>query len=114
MFDSCVIRRTGQGRRAAVALCGLIIGAALSVFGSAFLHPQNSTAGLFADVGGVVLALGGFFFGCRSIRCPSCRARWVWDAVSRHAASQWLHALLSATVCPVCGHPDRAKASQEA
>ena len=106
MFNACVIVRTGQGRKAALAFTGLIVGAALSFFASAFPHSGRSTLRVIFDLFGITLAMGCFFFACRAIRCPACRARWVWDAMRRHSASRWMYALLEARVCPGCGYPD--------
>jgi hypothetical protein len=106
MFDSSVISRTGQGRKAYLAFIGLIVGGGLSFFGSAFLHPATSTIGLVIQLGGTALALAFFFFGCRAIQCPGCHAKWVWNAMRRHSVNRWLYALLEARSCPVCGYPD--------
>ena len=106
MFNGCVIVRTGQGRKAALALVGLIVGAVLSFFASAFPHLDHSTIGVIFDLLGIAAALGCFFFACRSIRCPACRTQWVWDAVRRQSSTRWLSALLEARACPACGYPD--------
>ena len=106
MLQACVIRRTGQSKKAILAFTGLVLGAAMSFFASAFPHRVHSGVGTIFNVVGLTVALSCFLFACRAIRCPACRAKWVWDAMRQHAANRWLYALLGARVCPVCGYPD--------
>jgi bacteriorhodopsin len=41
-------------------------------------------------------------FACLSIRCPECKLKWVWYAVSKKDANQWVPWLLSFEKCPQC------------
>jgi len=102
-----VISRTGQGPKALVAVLGMILGGTASIIGSALFksHPDLNFVDL-AQLGGAVLGLGAMFFACRSIRCPGCGTRWVWDSLSRDPANRWMQSLLNSRVCPKCGYPD--------
>ena len=112
MLDACVIRRTGQGRKAILAFTGLLLVAGIDLLALAFPHQWHSGMGVTFDLVGIVVALGFFFFACRAIRCPACRTQWVWNAMRQQSASRWLYALLSARVCPVCGYPDGLSAGR--
>jgi len=52
-----------------------------------------------------VIMFGGLIFGCTSIRCPACRARLMWKAVSERDHREWGGWLLSLDRCPMCGFP---------
>jgi hypothetical protein len=61
----------------------------------------------------LLLAFGGVGCGiiaCLTIRCPECRSKLLWIAVSSHSMSEWLPWLLSVTSCPVCGFTPRLPA----
>ena len=54
------------------------------------------------------LALTGLSFVglCVFVRCPRCRARLLWHAVSKDAHPHGLNGLLLATKCPFCSFPE--------
>jgi hypothetical protein len=41
-------------------------------------------------------------FACLAIRCPECKLKWVWHAVSKKDVNQWVTWLLSFEKCPHC------------
>lgn len=51
---------------------------------------------------GIIIGIISFVFGCFSIRCPICKAPWVWLGVSGKGSNKWLHWLLSRSKCPKC------------
>ena len=114
MFERTVIIRTGQGWKAIIAFGGLTLGAVVSLCGPVLSRQSSSDFGVLVQMGGAVFGLVAFFFGCRSIRCPSCGSRWVWEAISRHSANRWLSALLTKAACPACGYPDNTRDSRNA
>ena len=65
---------------------------------------DSISAGRFATVmlACVVMALGALVFACIAIRCPRCRAPWVWMAVSGQGHGVWLPWLMSLRQCPRC------------
>ena len=107
-----VICRTGQGRKALLALAGLLVGAAATYLGGVMYKSfPDSSVVIFAQLGGALFGLGAMFFACRSIRCPNCGTRWIWDSMSKEPASRWMSSLLDSKICPKCGHPDGAVGS---
>jgi hypothetical protein len=52
---------------------------------------------------GILAGLFSLAFPVLSIRCPSCRARWFWLAISMEHGSRWYEWLVSRSSCPVCG-----------
>src|SRR5262249_46379140 len=44
---------------------------------------------------------------CVFVRCPHCRVRLVWHAVSKDAHPRGIAGLLQAATCPFCGFPRR-------
>jgi hypothetical protein len=48
------------------------------------------------------VALGAFALACFSIRCPECRANWLWDAVSSRDFRRWLEWFWTLEECPSC------------
>jgi hypothetical protein len=54
---------------------------------------------------GVAFFISSFIGLCVFVRCPRCRTRLVWHAVSKDAHPRGLNALLLATRCPFCGFP---------
>jgi hypothetical protein len=94
------LEATGQARKLFVAIgLSIAIGA---VLGWVFLYAQ-----LTDDVVLLIPALvvGALILGiwlCLSIRCPRCKAKIVWIAVSRQSTQTWLFWLLQLTSCPKC------------
>jgi hypothetical protein len=52
----------------------------------------------------VLCSLGALVFTAASVRCPTCRARWVWMAVSQQKHNAWVAWLMALEVCPSCGY----------
>jgi hypothetical protein len=110
VFDSCVIRRSGNGPKALVALGSAMCGGLVTVCGiftlpsyTAEIQAGVALIGLFAFTVGLVV-------GCLLIRCPPCDKRWVLDAMRHEPANRWLLALLTARHCPGCGYPSNGAA----
>jgi hypothetical protein len=111
LLRESVIYRTGQGRKALLALLGLLVGAAAMYLGGVVYKSfPDSSVVVFAQLGGALFGLGAMFFACRSIRCPSCETRWIWDSMSKEPVSRWMSSLLDSKTCPKCGHPDSSVA----
>jgi predicted membrane channel-forming protein YqfA (hemolysin III family) len=54
-------------------------------------------------VTGLFLAVGGFIWACRTVRCPACKARLLWMAASKQSHKTWLISLITQSQCPSCG-----------
>jgi hypothetical protein len=63
-------------------------------------HVSAETRGLLL-LGGSFLAIASLVFACIAIRCPVCRARWFWLAISKK--EDGLRLLFSRPACPKCG-----------
>lgn len=96
MFESSVIRITGQWWKLIVALFLVIGGGTAVAFGPAEYSP-------LLVIIGAAIALAGFCFACITIRCPSCGKRWFWEAVSTQSHREWLSHVLGREDCPSCG-----------
>jgi len=55
---------------------------------------------------GFAVAIPAFIGLCVFVRCPRCRTRVIWHAVSKDAHPRGLNGLLLATKCPFCGFPE--------
>ena len=105
MFDSSVISRSGQGQKAALALTAVILGGTITMAGGFVLNQFAPSVQVIVAMAGALLAISGLLVGCFLIRCPSCKKRWVTDAMRRESAGSWMFALVSAQTCPNCGYP---------
>lgn len=104
MFESSIIKQTGQWWKVTVAICGcLLAGIAMVVakLSSGQLTPESFAMTMSL---GSALFLGSCCYACLSIRCPSCSKRWLWAAVRTPKAGGWLSWLLAQRACPGCGH----------
>jgi hypothetical protein len=54
-----------------------------------------------------LLAVSGFIWACISVRCPACKARLLWMAVSKQSHKTWLISLITQSECPSCGAASR-------
>ncbi len=51
------------------------------------------------------LALVGFAYLCTQVRCPQCRAKWIWMGASGKLNPKSLDTLATLEHCPKCGYP---------
>ncbi len=63
---------------------------------------ENKEIGLAYSLSGMGIGIVSFIFGCVFIRCPNCKAPWLWLGVSGKNTSEWLHWLLTHSECPKC------------
>jgi hypothetical protein len=105
MFDSSVIARSGQGTKAVLAVCAVILGGFTTIVGSFLLNQSAPSVQFSIAIAGIFLTICGLLIGCLMIRCPSCKKRWVSDAIRRRSAGSWMFALVAAQTCPGCGYP---------
>ena len=102
MFNESIIKKTKQWWKASLAFWCIIIGGTIMFIGLANLDNKELFITLVPL--GIVIGIIGFIFGCTAIRCPSCKAKWVWLGVSGKSSSEWLHWLLSQSKCPKCNN----------
>jgi hypothetical protein len=98
------LQRSGQTWKLWIISVGVLIGFVVIVFAQVFrnalpekLFPIEMTFAAF------VIAFT-FCFTVLSIRCPRCRARWYWLAISKGASTTWIDRITLST-CPICGYP---------
>ena len=108
MSGATLIRRTGQWWKLQVAFGMLLVGGASMFFGLRNLERQPWWIPAVLVLGGIVVVFGSLVFGCIAVRCPKCRAPWIWMAVKGQESGQWLQWLLSLSKCPRCGFSNTA------
>ncbi len=97
MLKNSYLSQTGQLWKLQIGLVGLIAGGILAL---ADWFYRWEFAFLCTTVG-IALGLCSLVWLILSIRCPTCRTRLVWRAMSRAKHNRWLFAL-SSSICPVC------------
>ena len=105
MFDTSVIKRSGQWWKALAAFWVALLGFASMLVAFTSEELRESVATLLA-FGGLGFCWIGIFFGWFGIRCPNCREPWVWRAVRTSNVHRWFLTLLNHSSCPVCEYPD--------
>src|SRR5262245_13313490 len=56
--------------------------------------------------GGILVGLAAAVLAATTIRCPSCKTRWVWKSWRTQSVGNWLYYLMSHRACHECGYPD--------
>ncbi len=102
MFDESIIKKTGQWWKAHLSFWGAVLGGAVMFFGLANLEKNNSSVVLVLV--GIVIGLASSIFACVSIKCPNCKAKWAWHAVSKKSPNEWLNWLITQPKCPKCDY----------
>lgn len=97
-----LIDRTHQGWKLHVATLGIVLAIVVHVVARLFI--RGITAGELAFYSGAsaVIAAVSLCVFFASVRCPACRANWVWRAI-RQRPGRWLEWLQEQQACPVCG-----------
>ena len=106
MFDQSIIKTSGQWPKLVAFFVGNMIGGVL-IF--AAVRDFQAEAGPWLFLIGMGLTITSFFFGVLAIRCPRCKARWLWQALSQQKHSEWLPHLLSHSRCPACSYSPRSE-----
>lgn len=104
VFTQSFLARSNQQWKLAVGFACLVTG-----FGVVLMAVTGSVR--TDDTGFVLLLLSGFglmivaaLWSSLSIRCPNCRGKFLWIAVSQEELGNWGRVLLTRCNCPVCGH----------
>ena len=108
MTNKSKIRESKQEWKLYSSFIGFAIAGGVMFYGI-----KQTTAGtgttveliLYSLVAEIVIAT----FACISIRCPECKLKWVWHAVSKKDANQWVPWLLSFEECPQCASENEVK-----
>jgi hypothetical protein len=103
MFASSFIARTGQRWKMAVPLLVSSIAGAVIYLQRAISPRLGPHLTVVLVLGAALVGLASFLLPCVLIRCPRCKGKLFWLAVSRQEASGWLPWLLGLESCPQCG-----------
>lgn len=106
-----VIGRSGQGWKFTLGWL-LVLGAGLLLLVSS--APHDAADGFAAAAAGAMVASIAVAVAVTlSLRCPDCRARWIWIALSRQDHNAWVGWLRTLQACPVCGYRGPAEARED-
>lgn len=97
------LRWTGQHRAIWVVVASFALGA-MMLTSLPWLARNDASQKVFGRVAvtGFVLAIPAFVALCLFVRCPKCRTRLIWRAISKDSHPNGLGVLLKATECPFC------------
>jgi len=97
-----LIDRTHQAWKLHLATIGVVLAIVIHVVARLFLRGiTGRELALYSGASAIIAAVSLLiFFG--SVRCPVCRANWIWRA-ARQRSGRWLEWLHEQQVCPVCG-----------
>lgn len=102
------IQESKQAWKLYSSFVGIIIAGGVMIYGIKQITAGTETSVdliLFSLVAEIVIGV----FACVSIRCPECKLKWVWHAVSHKDANQWVPWLLSFVECPQCASGAKGK-----
>ena len=99
-----LIRRSGQTWKIAAGGLCLLVAVIAAGFAQLGPPPLFGTAPEWTALISAVFGLGALMFGSLAVRCPDCRARWVWMAVSEQNHNELIRWLLTLHACPKCGY----------
>jgi dipeptide/tripeptide permease len=102
------LRWTGHQRAIAVGAIILVAGGIMVYAASSRWLDATRPLTPFIFVAGHVLWLGAFVSLSAFVRCPRCRVRIVWQALSKAPHPHGLTTLWFAGACPFCGFPGAA------
>ena len=98
-----LLKRTNQAWKLRIMYGGLVVAGALMVLGQSMSESLTTEQVVAITLSGVLVGLASFAFACLGIRCPKCKSRWLWRAVSTEQSGEWLLSLQSQQSCPACG-----------
>ena len=82
---------------------------AFAVSGVSLVSTADASVGSALHFVGVSVPLSVFVLACAAVRCPHCRARWIWRAVSKEPVGTMTEWLLALEKCPDCGHTPKER-----
>jgi hypothetical protein len=95
------IKETNQSWKLVLSLLGLLIGGAGMLYGIHVMK-EGGNLSVCIDLASLVTMFLTSLFAVISIRCPNCKLKWVWYAVSTKEVGEWLPWLISFQSCPCC------------
>ncbi|HXQ39584.1 MAG TPA: hypothetical protein VN843_36635 [Anaerolineales bacterium] len=103
MFDKSYLKRSGQLWKFYLFALGLPLAGFVSfTVGLNGIGQHNVNLAIFFILFGLSLSLLGFVIAVLSVRCPKCRTRLLWHAVTKQSFETWFSWLMTSETCPVC------------
>jgi hypothetical protein len=102
---STFLRWTGHQRAIALAFALLMLGSMMLLAVASGRVDIRRPVGPWVLLTGFALAIPAFVGLCVFVRCPRCRVRLIWYAISKTAHPHGIKDILLASKCPVCGFP---------
>jgi hypothetical protein len=96
------LARTSQSWKLYAMMLGVYAGGSLMIIALWQVKALTSTQFAVLMLPAMAIIFGSFVFGCAAIKCPSCKARWLWQSVNTEHSSGWLRRLLAYDGCPEC------------
>ena len=93
---------TGQFWRLVVACVGIAAGGILTEVSRRQIVATEDPVWGAVMGGAIVLTSAALTFAAWGIRCPACKERWFWAAISKRGSQEWLQWLLGQPTCPNC------------
>lgn len=104
-----VITRSGQGWKSTLGLILVVATGLVVMYGADDTADAIAASAVVATFTAVAIGL----VVTLSLRCPDCRARWIWIGLSHQDHNQWLRWLMTLQACPECGYRGPADARGE-
>lgn len=102
MQRNSILAKSGQAWKFKLSLFFMLLGG-LAFAVSRAMPRSSSSYEPFVNLAGIAMALlGGLVYPSLAIRCPKCRVRWFWMAISSKRHDEWFVWLLDAETCPEC------------
>jgi hypothetical protein len=94
---------SGQLWKLRMGAIAVLVGSAITGIGVWGVINDGATLWVWAYLSGLTIGIVGGAWSAGTIRCPSCGARLLWDAVHAKAFPGSLGWLLAVERCPTCG-----------
>ncbi len=100
--DDSFIKSTGQFWKLIAVLVPLGALGVILIYQEWFSEKVTVFTGRLLPITAVALLL--FLWGCISVRCPRCKLRVIWYAVSKVDHRVWTQWIFAFRQCPKCGY----------
>ena len=99
MYENSVIKKTGQWWKMLLFYFGTVCGGLMIFYGVTWMEQEGAMTWVLI---GMPLFVVSFIFGIVAIRCPECKARWMWRLFHNKEHKWGLPWLLGRDDCPIC------------
>lgn len=102
-MDHGIIQRTNQTWKLVILLIFIAIAGTVMLVSLANMNQLDKTNTIAIVLGSVFVGITLFVILINMIKCPNCRAKWFWLAVSGQSSGNWFAWLVGLQQCPKCG-----------